>query len=178
MKKIFSACPIWDEHDLPFLKEDYSKFKHGSKTVARQFGKIMAKRFWNQVLKNNLPDKQIIVYPSPYNFIPTATFVLKDYFIKYLNEYLVEANLPPVMEGKIYRSNSYITDYGTMSQEERLKAISDDRFHIDSTLAKDKILLFIDDIKVTGSHEKMIDRMVEEYKLDNLSYYDIAQLFM
>lgn len=170
-KNVFSACPIYDEDDLPFEIEDYSKFKYGSKTVARKFGKILAKRFWTQVLRHRLPTKPIMVYPSPYNFIPTATFIMKDYFIKHLNEYLVNAGLPPVKEGKIYRNSAYIMDYGTMSLEERDAVMKDDAFYIDAHFAKDKILVFLDDIKVTGSHEKRIDTMVKEYKLQNETYY-------
>lgn len=172
MEKItFSACPIFDRDDLPFDGADYSRFKYGSKTVARRFGKVLAKRFWVQVLRNKLPDKQIMVYPSPYNFIPTATFVMKDYFIKYLNEYLVGAGLSPVKEGKIDRNSGYITDYGTMNVEERDAVMAEDSFHIDAHFAKDKILIFLDDIRVTGSHERRIDKMVKAYKLNNLCYY-------
>lgn len=172
MEKItFSACPIFDKDDLPFSKEDYSRFKYGSKTVARAFGRILAKRFWVQVLRNNLNNKPIMVYPSPYNFIPTATFVMKDYFIKYLNEYLVEAGQPSVKEGKIYRDSGYITDYGTMSVEERDAIMAEDSFHIDAQFAKNKTLIFLDDIRVTGSHERRIDKMVKEYKLGNVCYY-------
>ena len=66
MEKItFSACPIFDRDDLPFDGSAYSRFKYGSKSVARVFGKTLAKRFWVQVLRNRLPDKQIIVYPHP-----------------------------------------------------------------------------------------------------------------
>lgn len=172
MEKItFSACPIYDREDLPFDPSEYSRFKYGSKTVARKFGKILAKRFWVQVLRHNPPDKPIMVYPSPYNFIPTATFIMKDYFIKYLNEFLVKAGHLPLKEGKIYRNGSYITDYGTMSPTERDNAMNGDAFHIDAEFAKDKILIFLDDIRVTGSHERRIDAMVDEYKLDNKCYY-------
>lgn len=170
-KMVFSACPIYDRTDMPFSMEDYSRFKYGSRNVARQFGKILARRFWTQVLRHRPPNAPIVVYPSPYNFIPTATFVLKDYFIKNLNELLINAGYSPVKEGKIYRNGSYITDYGEMSPEERDNAMSSDAFHIDSTFAKGKILIFLDDIRVTGSHERRIDKMVKEYKLQNLCYY-------
>lgn len=170
-KHIFSACPIYDREDIPFDPKDYSKFKHGSKTVAREFGKILAKRFWVQVLRHDPPDKPIVVYPSPYNFVPTAAFVLKDYFVRYLNEHLTNAGYPPVKEGKIYRNASYIQDYGAMNEIDRDNALVDDPFHIDPVFAEGKILLFLDDIKITGSHERRIDRMVADYKLDNKCYY-------
>jgi len=170
-KVIFSACPIYHQDDLPFDASEYSKFKYGSKSVARKFGKILAQRFWVQVLRHNPPDKPILVYPSPYNFIPTATFVMKDYFIKFLNEYLVTAGHDPVKEGKIYRNGSYIIDYGTMNSTERDNAMTGDAFHIDAAFAEGKIIIFIDDIKVTGSHERRIDSMVSEYGLKNKCYY-------
>ena len=48
-----------------------------------------------------------------------------------------------------------------MSKEEREKAISSDLFHIDKDFIKERdVLVFIDDIKITGSHEKRICEML------------------
>lgn len=167
-KFVFSANKITDSNldNCPFDSIEYSKFKFGSKRVARLFGKQLAERFWLE-FKDLKCKEQIVVFPSPYNFIPTATFILKDYFIRYFNDFLIDAGRLPVEEGKIVRNTTYREDYGGLSAEDRMKLIGNDKFHIDSEFVNGKTLIFIDDIRVTGSHERMIDKLVNEYNLTN-----------
>lgn len=175
----FAAHHIIDEKKLPFSRKDYSWFKYGSKTVARKFGRDLAEQFFKSRqfidIVTKFKDKQIVVCSSPYQFIPTATFALKDYFVGKFNEKLVEFDLNPIEECKIYRTCSYITDYGSMQADERETVISGEDFHIDREFVKDKLVIFIDDIKITGAHEKRIKQMIESYdlKCDHLFMYYI-----
>lgn len=165
----FSAHSIFDERKLTFSRKEYSWFKYGSKTIARKFGRDLAQEFFKSKqfieIVTKSKDKQIVICSSPYQFIPTATFAMKDYFIGQLNEKLVEFGLNPVEECKIYRVCSYITDYGTMGAEERAKAITGDDFYIDKEFVKDKLVIFLDDIKITGAHENRVRKLINEYKL-------------
>ena len=170
-KIVFSANEIWDGSEIPFDPIDYSKFKYGSKSIARKFGKDLARKFWKRCIRDSKPTEQIVIYPSPYNFIPTATGIMKDYFIRYLNEYLIDSGMNPVEEGKIHRNTTYREDYGKMDAEERMKMIGNDFFYIDVEFAKGKILVFIDDIKITGSHEIMVEKMCNEMGIENTCYF-------
>lgn len=172
MKQVFSAHKILTSNlaKCSFNPTNYSKFKFGSKVVARQFGKELADGFWEE-FEHNIPNEQIVVFPSPYNFIPTATFVLKDYFIRHFNEYLIDSGKLPVEEGRIVRNTTYREDYGAMNSEERMRLIGNDKFHIDTEFVKGKTLIFIDDIRVTGAHERMIDKLISEYGLTNQCYF-------
>lgn len=165
----------------PFSPLEYSKFKYGDKTIARKFGFALAEGFINNVLnggmlssfhKNTLKphNRQIVVVPSPYCFIPTATFAMKDYFIQKLNSRLIEIDLPVVQEAKITRTLSYNDDYGSMSKAEREKAISGDDFYMDANFVKGKSVIFMDDIKITGAHEERVKDMVAklDLKSDNI----------
>lgn len=141
----------------------YSRFKHGSKTVAREFGKRLA-----HAIKDNLPkSSNIVVYPAPYNNVPTASSSLKDYLLSQLSHTFYENSIS-VKEGKIHRLYSYDNDYGNMSKEERRLAISSDQFSIDKNFFNSKdILIFIDDIKITGSHEERIRELLERENITN-----------
>lgn len=171
-KFVFSANKITsaDLTKCPFDPIEYSKFKFGSKRVARTFGRQLAEAFWESFRRMDC-DEQIVVFPSPYNFIPTATFILKDYFIRYFNDFLIDSGNLPVEEGKIVRNTTYREDYGALSGEERMKLIGNDRFHTDKEFVQGKTLIFIDDIRVTGSHERMIDKLANEYELDNECHF-------
>lgn len=166
----FSAHFITDKRRMSFSKKEYSWFKYGSKTVARKFGVDLAENFFKSKqffdIITNYKDKQIVICSSPYQFIPTATFAMKDYFVSKFNQKIVEFGLNPVEEAKIYRICSYITDYGSMSAEERLERISGDGFHIDREFVKGKLVIFLDDIKITGAHEKRVRKLISDYTLE------------
>lgn len=164
--KTFSLYKISDKEKIPFSATAYSKFKFGCKTTAKKFGYSLAESFI-ELLKFNPITNQIVISSSPYCFIPTATFAMKDYFVQKVNEYLVSAELPVVQEIKIHRTITYKEDYGGLSADERIKLIGNDGFHIDTEFIKGKTILFLDDIKITGSHERVIERMYNQYNLTN-----------
>ncbi|GGH70627.1 hypothetical protein HNQ91_003058 [Filimonas zeae] len=163
----FSLHKIQTHDRFAFEPAEYSRFKFGCGWAARRFGAQLAQAFIEQYLKTGVLNKQLVVAPSPYAFIPTATFALKNYFVFELNRWLAENDLPVVQETKVHRKTSYKEDYGALNAEERMQLIGQDSFHIDRAFLEDKTVLFLDDIRITGSHERMILKMVQEYQLNN-----------
>lgn len=167
MIKTYAQHKIENYGLISFNPDDYSRFKFGDNDVAKAFGEELANGFIQAHLSKHPIQQQIVVVSSPYAFIPTATFCLKNHFVSTLNRWLAAHQLPVVQEAKIHREITYKEDYGELSAEDRLKLIGNDRFHIDRLFLKDKTILFLDDIKITGMHERMILRMIEDYALDN-----------
>jgi hypothetical protein len=152
--------------------EKYSKFKHGSKSLAREFGFALGDSFvksdtFTELVKSNKP---IVVCPAPFNNIPTASYTLKDYFLARLadacHQYDVE-----IEEVKVYRKHSYNTEYGEMTASERDKAISADTFQIDREFVSGKHVIFVDDCRISGAHERRMQYMVNKQKLNISSSY-------
>ena len=83
------------------------------------------------------------------------------------NKWLAENNLPVVQETKVTRSITYKEDYGALDEAQRLTLIGNDTFQIDRDFLNNKVLIFLDDIRITGSHERMITKMLKEYGLEN-----------
>lgn len=166
----YSGFLIENNDDFGFSADDYSKFKHGAENIARKFGYELAERFIRDCFKDSYTGKQIVIVPSAYSYIPTASFFMMRYFVQRLNMYLYENGFPVVQETKIVRTVTYREDYGEMSAEDRYNLISGDKFHIDKTFLGDKVLLFLDDIKITGTHERIIIKMLNEYGISNDSY--------
>jgi hypothetical protein len=170
MQTIYSLHKISHSNNFPFDANAYSRFKFGDDYAAAIFGIALAKGF----IKNHLAGKtnvgQIVVISSPYSFIPTATFALKDHFVGELNKWLAGENEPVVQETKIHRSITYKEDYGELDAEQRMNLISKDVFHIDTSFLKNKLLVFLDDIKITGSHERMITKMLHDFNVSNEVY--------
>lgn len=161
---------IRDISNLEFSANDYSKFKHGASNIAKNFGYALADSFIENCLSKTYTGKQIVLLPSAYSFIPTASYYMSKYFAEKLNIYLYRNNYPVLQESKINRSVTYREDYGEMSATERYNLISNDKFHVDKDFLKDKILLCIDDIRITGTHERIIIKMLNEHNLSNDSY--------
>ncbi|EDM38209.1 hypothetical protein PBAL39_01302 [Pedobacter sp. BAL39] len=163
----YSLHKIHDTVNFGFKADDYSRFKFGDANVARHFGQALADGFIENFLTENMIADQIVVISSPYCFIPTATFAMKDHFVYRLNRWLVDNGGHAVQEAKVHRTITYKEDYGELSAEARMMLIGNDSFHIDKDFIAGKTLLFLDDIKITGSHERMILKMVKEYGLKN-----------
>lgn len=152
---------------LHFSAHDYSRFKFGCKDVARKFGYELAEKMCTLFTPQRgfIQDKQIVVCSSAYNFIPTATFAMKDYFVQHLNTWLVNNNMKVVQETKISRTVTYTEDYGSMNTEQREALLRDDENHIDREFVRGKLIIFLDDIRVTGSHERLMEKMITKYDL-------------
>lgn len=169
MKKSFAAIKITSQNSLGFDPKEYSRFKYGSKTIARKFGKILAERFFQSKEFHEIicaTDKPIVVCSSPYHNIPTATFAMKDYFVAELNKKLVDFGMDSVSECKIYRTPSYIQDYGEMNEEDRERVISGDDFYIDEKYLEGKFVIFLDDIRITGAHERRVEKMIQSLSVE------------
>ena len=173
MTKHYALHRIENPENTGFSPEDYSRFKYGDNAIAKAFGIDLANGFIENILTKTPIFKQIVVVSSPYSFIPTATFAMKNYFVLQLNRWLVAHNFDAVEETKVHRTVTYKDDYGSLNAEERMRLIGNDSFHIDSRFVENKVLIFLDDIKITGSHERMILKMVEKYELKN----DIFMLY-
>ena len=170
MIRSFSLHKIADSHNFGFDPNDYSRFKFGAGHIAKQFGHDLATGFINQTLQYQDNTKQIVVVPSPYSFIPTATFTMKNQFVFTLNRWLAANGFGVVQEAKVQRTLTYKEDYGALNAQQRLELIKNDSFHIDKDFLQGKTLFFLDDIRITGSHEMMITRMLKEYDLTNETY--------
>jgi len=170
MKRTYSLHKIENENSLGFSPHDYSRFKFGDGAVAHKFGLSLARGFISDVLSKESLDQQIVVISSPYAFVPTATYALKTFFVYELNHWLAHHDFPVVQEAKVHRTITYKEDYGNLDATQRLALIANDSFHIDSVFLAGKTLLFLDDIRITGSHERMIDRMIAANNLQNDIY--------
>lgn len=173
MTTTYSLHKITDTGNFGFCPDDYSRFKFGDDEVAERFGIGLAEGFIKAHLEKG-PVPQLVVVSSPYSFIPTATFAMKNHFVFRLNRWLALHGHPVLQETKVHRTITYKEDYGELDAAQRLKLIGNDSFHIDKAFLEGKKILFLDDIRITGGHEKMILKMVDTYDLQNdiyLLYY-------
>lgn len=172
----FATYDIEDTNKLPFSSSDYSKFKFGDGEVAEDFGKRLANTFIEKNSQLLLESEEIVVISSPYNSIPTASFWMTASFKKHLNLFLFENGKNAAMDSKIHRYKTYSTDYGELDFEARKQLIATDKYHLDSLFLQNRLCLFLDDVKITGSHEYVIKKQIIENNLEGKGTFGFLYL--
>ncbi|MFY7812005.1 MAG: phosphoribosyltransferase family protein, partial [Flavobacterium sp.] len=112
MNYSYSLHKIADENQYPFNANEYSWFKFGDKEYAEKFAKELFEGFIQANKELLLSKTEIVILPSPYLSIPTASNFLCYYFKKQLNQFLFQHQKKSAIESKIYRNQTYTIDYG------------------------------------------------------------------
>lgn len=161
----YSRYKIADKYNCPFSESEYSRFKFGDGAIAKKFAEELFEGFIAVHHELILSHEEIVILPSPYHSIPTASNYLSFYFKARMNTFLYEHNRKALVESKIYRNQTYTTDYGNLDYEQRVKLIANDTYYIDRNFIDGKLCLFLDDIKITGSHEHIVKKILEQYNV-------------
>lgn len=156
----FAAHTFDSLTDASFDPRQYSRLKFGSSLAARNMGYDLADRFFRAHGDAILSNKLVII-PSPYNYIRNAATLMTENFINRLNELCVMAAGRHVEYSIIHRKVSYTNDYGFMSKEKRKGLIDNDEFYMNEGFYKDKLLVFIDDVRITGTHEEKLREILK-----------------
>lgn len=165
MTLTYSQHKITDKNNCPFSEAEYSKFKFGVNSYAEKFASELFDGFIEKYGKTVLEQEDLVILPSPYLSIPTASNYLCHYFKLRMNKFLYDNGKRSLAESKIYRNQTYTTDYGSLSYDDRVRLISNDTYYIDRNYIDGKFCIFIDDIKITGSHEHIIKKILDEYNV-------------
>lgn len=162
----FAAHAFGDLENATFSPEIYSRLKFGCDRAARSMGHDLAKKFFaahsDQIIAN-----RIVVIPSPYNHVPNAATVMTGHFVNKLNELSVHASGRHVEYSIIHRKVSYTNDYGFLSKEKRRSLIDNDSFYMNRDFLEGKLLVFIDDVRITGTHEDKLREILERDNVQN-----------
>lgn len=166
MKLNYSLYKITDQHNCPFSESEYSKFKFGDSSLAKKFADELFEGFISEYKDLILSHNDIVILPSPYHSIPTASNYLSFHFKTRMNTFLYEHQRKALVESKIYRNQTYTTDYGNLDYSERVRLIANDTYYIDRNFINGKLCLFMDDIKITGSHEHIVKKILSQYNVE------------
>jgi hypothetical protein len=165
-----SVYQFSDLANAGFTALEYSKLKFGSDSVARKFGYELAKDFFEKY-SDVLLSNRCVVIPSPYNHVENAATVMTKHFVNKLNELLVLANGEHVEYSVIHRKISYISDYGFLSKDKRRNLINGDSFFLNKDFYKDKVLIFVDDVCITGTHEDKLKDILHKEGITNDCFF-------
>lgn len=158
-----------------FSPAEYSKFKFGRQDTAAQYAKELFLAFQDDY-RSLVQGRNVVVFPSPYSSIPTASYYIAKAFCDQLRSVSQKLAVNKVTLGKIVRGVTYKQDYGELGLEDRFNLIKNDSYSFETVFEKEDLLIFIDDISVTGSHQMVLEKLLRESKTSNpaLFLYAIA----
>lgn len=162
----FSVHKFTSFEDAPFKVEDYSRLKFGCDVAAKSFGYQLAEGFF-AVHCDKLITNECIIIPSPYNQVENAATIMTKHFMNRLNELMVESCGRHVEYMTVQRKVSYTNDYGFLSKEKRKGLIDNDTFYFNKEYVRNKLLIFIDDVRITGTHEEKLIEILKQRRLKN-----------
>lgn len=151
--------------NLQFSDKEYSRLKYGSNSVAKKFGELMAEDFYKKyayIIVNH----ELVICESAYRHVRNAASLITESFFNHLNHISQNLKANYAYRLKINRITPYIADYGKLDLKQRKKILNTDTFTFDHDFAKDKFLIFIDDVFISGTHHNKIQEMLSNYDLD------------
>lgn len=165
---------ISDVKTIPFSPIEYSKFKFGDGQIAKKYG-IELFEYFREYLYPNLVGKynNILIYSSPYSEIPTSSYYLTNSFYSAFEDYLdsSESYMVSIKLCKIKRCQTYTEDYGSLNANERYNLIKNDTYEFLDLPSHKDVCIFIDDISITGTHQRVVEKLVQDFDINCRSIF-------
>ena len=161
---------------LPFSPARYSRYKYGSVAAAEAFALDLATAFWE-----SRPElaraPRLLLASSPYARVPAAATTLARRLRPRLNAARARYGLDPAPLVQIERAAASAGDYGTLSAQARdrlmaANALSFRRFK--PAQVRGAHLLVVDDVRVTGAHQRCLMRASEPLPLAARAFLYLA----
>jgi PRTase ComF-like len=161
---------------LPFSSACYSRYKYGSVTATETFARTLGTAFGErhpEVVRT----PRLLLTSSPYTYVPTAATTLARRMQPALSAARARYGLPPAPLVQVDRINTAAGDYGTLSAQARdrrmaANTLSFRRFRPDQI--RDAHLLIVDDVRVTGAHQRCLMSASEELPFVTRTFLYIA----
>jgi hypothetical protein len=160
----------------PFSPSRYSRYKYGSVAAAETFARALGAAFCRRHPDLALAPRLLMV-SSPYAHVPAAATTLARRLRPVLNAARARNGLAPVPLLRVDRIGTPAGDYGTLSAQARdllmaANVLSFRRFR--SAPVRDAHLLVVDDVRVTGAHQRCLMRASEDLPLAGRAFLYIA----
>ncbi len=176
--KSFAVSTISKMEDVhPMDAKNYSRMKYGDPIATRRSAIQITSHLFRQpeITKYIHADKTIFITSSAYGYVPTASYSVTREVTK-----LLAASGVKIDRIKFVRNGDFSTNhYGTLSAEERAKKMTSRNIHLteeDLVKIKDGFVLVIDDIAITGSHERKIHEILSQTEARDWAFIYLYKL--
>lgn len=151
--------------DAGFDVTAYSRMKFGSDLAARTFATDLADRFF--CLHRELLAGRCVIVPAPSTTVPVAATLLSRHVLNRLNARLVADGASPVEWTLAHRNVTYNNNYADLAKAARQQLLAADTIYLNKDFVAGKTLLFVDDCRITGTHEEKLGAYLRHERLPN-----------
>jgi hypothetical protein len=160
----------------PFSARQYSRYKYGSVGATEVFARALGEAFC-ECRPELVRAPKLLMTSSPYTYVPTAATTLARSLQPVLNAARAGVGLPPAPLVQVDRIGTSAGDYGTLSaraRDRRMAAnvLSFRRFPPDQV--RGAYLLVVDDVRVTGAHQRSVMRASDDMPFLGRAFLYIA----
>jgi hypothetical protein len=168
------GSPIGQEGSRSFDVVLYSKYKYGSKTAADVFAHALGTAFLARH-HELITQPRLLVAASPYRHVPTAAHALAVRFTAVLNAERARYRLTPAHLVRIDRAVVAPGDYGTLPAAARARVMAANALSFDRLQsAEGAHLIVVDDVKVTGAHQRCLVQASDALPLGSRMFVHVA----
>jgi hypothetical protein len=150
----------------------YSRFKYGDRAQARRYADqltgVILKSPMGPTLRSGDP---VVVTASAYKKLRTAAQFVADGVAHGL-----QRNGCNVVPGRIHRANLTQGDYGAMNAEERAWWMAKNGLSLDESLFSGAHVVVVDDVCITGSHERSIAELLRTVPVRSVTNAYVADI--
>ncbi len=151
----------------------FSRFKHGDGSVTSEYGQALAEHVLEVAPQFS---EDTLITGSCFKYTPVASHYLARETQYWLNSSAADHDRDPVKHIKIDRAELFDGDYSAMTNAERARLLQSDRITADLGRLAGKRLIVVDDIRITGGHEKKIASLLEQSDVEDVLFLYVAEL--
>ncbi len=143
---------VWDDIECAgFNSQEYGLLKFGSCEIANQYAKILCERFLYSVDISTI--SRLVIMSAPYITLPNPASLLADRIGKELLKlFFLRKGFREIGVVHIHKDKHFKSEYAQLTLRERVFLYKDICLYIDEKISGATVL-YIDDIKTTGSTE-------------------------
>lgn len=143
---------VWDGIErVGFNSQEYGLLKFGSCEIADQYAKLLYEKFLSSVDISKI--SRLVITSAPYITLPNPASLLADRIGKELLKLsFLRKDFCEVRVAHIHKDKHFKSEYAQLTFTERVSLYRDIRLYIDEKISG-AIVLYVDDIKTTGSTE-------------------------
>ncbi|HET6747549.1 MAG TPA: phosphoribosyltransferase family protein [Candidatus Saccharimonadales bacterium] len=156
---------------LPFRPWEYSSFKYGRRDIAEHYGKALAGMIIDHLGPMVCGNQEIVILGTPYKRVPNAARMLAIGAQRHMRA----AGLP-VTYTYIYQHRLVEGDYSKLSVEQRELRNKQKKRYVDPDDFAGRHVVVIDDIRITGSIERSIIRLLGGIPVLSTSIVNLVRL--
>lgn len=159
--------------ETPFQATEYSRFKYGDYAQTVQYGSLLAEALgahFGEMLEGR-SGEQIVLSGTPYKSMPNAAKLLAG-----VAERQLAARGFATTVGRIYQHRLAEGDYGTLSQAMRDERNRQKKYFFDPSDFAGKHVVVVDDVRITGSIERSVLRLLGDINWLSLTIINLVRL--